>query len=263
MMPFMSDLPTYADARKAILDVLNEIQNSSDKAFGREHVIKKAAESLGQWGDRHGGRLLMDAWDDLYRAGVVSYGLNMSNLGFGWAHLTEHGVATVKSGERDPSNPTAYAATVDPFIKDNAIAVSYLREALDTYIKGSVKAAAVMLGCTAEALTLALRDKLKAKINANAGTPPSGLDDWRISVVLRTTEGLLDQRVKDMPRPMRERYESYWSSYTGLFRMTRNDAGHPTSIDPVTRETIHASLLLFHEHARLCHELSTWIDSTY
>lgn len=69
--------------------------------------------------------------------------------------------------------------------------------------------------------------------------------------------------MNDIPRPLRERYESFWSSYTGVFRMTRDDAGHPTSIDPVNRETIHASLLLFHEHARLCHDLSVWIESTY
>lgn len=42
-----------------------------------------------------------------------------------------------------------------------------------------------MLGCTAEALTLALREKLEAKIRANGDAPPAALDDWRIAVVLR------------------------------------------------------------------------------
>ncbi len=90
-MPFMR----YGDARKATLDVLNAVQNSSDKAFGRENVTKRAAESLGKWGEGHGGRLLMDAWDDLYRAGVVSYGLDMSNLGFGWR------ISSLMRGDRE------------------------------------------------------------------------------------------------------------------------------------------------------------------
>jgi hypothetical protein len=75
-----------------------------------------------------------------------------------------------------------------------------------------------MLGCTAEALSLSLRDRLK---------------------------------------------KTFWTAWTGLFRMTRNDAGHPKSIEPVTREAVHGQLLLLHEHARLVFDLGAWIDSTF
>ena len=42
----------------------------------------------------------------------------------------------------------------------------------------------------------------------------------------------------------------------GLIRMTRNDAGHPSSVDPITREAIHGALLTFPEQARLSFDLS-------
>ena len=46
-------------------------------------------------------------------------------------------------------------------------------------------------------------------------------------------------------------------------RMARNEAGHPKSIDAVTPETVHASLLIFPELAKLCHELRSWISKSY
>lgn len=255
------DRPTYADARKALLEAMNA--RRSDGGFSRKQVIQQAAERLGRFGDRAGGRLLMDAYDDLFRSGIVGNGLDMANLDPPWAHVTEHGAASLKNLDRDPANPGGYLTVIDPFVKDQPVSLSYLVEALETYNKGSVKAAAVMLGCAAEALTLALRDRLKAKMQTNGATPPAALDDWRIAVVLRTVETHLDGRVSAMPRDLRERFESYWPAFTGLYRMTRNDVGHPKSVDPVTRDAIHGALLLFHEHARLMFDIALWIDSTF
>lgn len=256
-----NDRPTYTDARKALLEAMSA--RRSDGGFSRKQVIQQAAERLGRFGDQCGGRLLMDAYDDLYRSGIVGNGLDMSNLDPPWAHLTEHGAVSLKNLDRDPVNPAGYLTVIDSFVKDQPISLSYLVEALDTYNKGSVKAAAVMLGCAAEALTLALRDRLKAKIQANGAAPPVALDDWRIATVLRNVETQFDGRVGAMPRELRERFESYWSAFTGLYRMTRNDAGHPKSVDPVTRDAIHGALLLFHEHARLMFDIGAWIDSTF
>lgn len=148
-------------------------------------------------------------------------------------------------------------------MKEQPIALSYLAEALDTYNKGSVKASAVMLGCAAEALTLDMRGRLVARMRASATTPPNNLDDWRIARVIRAMEEQLDGRTAAMPQSLRERYESYWPAWSGLFRMTRNEVGHPKSVEPVTREAVHGALLLFHEHARLVFDLAAWIDSTF
>jgi hypothetical protein len=60
-------------------------------------------------------------------------------------------------------------------------------------------------------------------------------------------------------RELRERYEMYWSAFAGQIRTARNDAGHPTSIDPVTADTVHASLLIFPELAGLAGALWNWV----
>lgn len=247
-----------ADARKALLQVLQ----AGDGEFSRKGVIKDAAARLGQWGDQQGGRLLMEAWDDLYRAGAISWGMDMANLDPPWAHLTAYGREIVKDLDRDPANPSSYLAQLAPLLSD-PIAISYVAEAVDTYNRACVKAAAVMLGCAAEALNLSLRDQVKNKILANGGTPPAALDDWRIAAVLRALEHQLSQRVGAMPRDLREAFESYWPAWSGLFRMTRNSAGHPKSVDPVTRDAVHAALLLFPQQARLTSELSAWVTASF
>jgi hypothetical protein len=235
--------PTADDIRKALLTAIKQSVGSGGDGFSREYLITKTAEKLGQ---RHGSttRRLMDAWDDLFRSGIIGYGMDLSNLGYNWSHLTEYGADAIKDLNRDPSNPAAYRAVVEPHLRDEPIASSYLGEALDTYNKGTFKASAVMLGCAAEALHLSLRDRLVTKINASGKTPPSSLDTWMIFPVLRAIEGLFTARAKDMDRNLRERFESYWPAWTGLFRMTRNEAGHPKRVEPITRDTMHAALLL-------------------
>jgi hypothetical protein len=211
-------------------------------------------------------KLVLDGWDDLYRSGIISWGYDVGshpNSGSDWAHLTAHGTETLKNLSRDPSNPLGYRAAVEEYVRDLPVVVSYLAEALDTYNKGSIKASAVMLGAAAESMNLDVRDKLKERMLAGGKTPPKALDDFRIAAVLRAMETELKTRVKDMPRNLSERFESYWSASTGLFRMTRNDAGHPKSVEPVTRDAVHAALLLFPEQAKLTHDVRAWIVQSY
>src|SRR5450432_3226679 len=189
--------PSADDVRKALLTVVGQSVRGIDNGFSREQCIKYAAQKLGNTFDPVIGCRIMDAWDDLYRAGIVGYGMNMANLGQDWAHLTEYGRAAVADLDRNPSNPAGYRSVVEPHLKDEPIAASYLGEALDTYNKGSFKASAVMLGCAAEALSLSLRDKLAAKITASGGTPPADLGKWMIARVLDATEKLLAARVAD------------------------------------------------------------------
>ena len=256
-------LPTYADARRAMLKVLAEKRSGSEPGVGRRHLLEETSRALGAFGDRRGGRLVFAAFDDLYRSGIINWGLDLTNPGMEWCHLSEHGVASIENIDRDPSNPKGYIKAIEPYLKDQDIALSYLAEALDTFNKGTVKAAAVMLGCTVEALSLSLRDQLKVKITSKGGALPNGLDDWRIATVLRTMGQQLDGRVTAMPKDLRERYQSSWTAWTSVFRMTRNEVGHPTSIEPVKREQVHGHFLMLHEHARLVFDLGNWIDSHF
>jgi hypothetical protein len=255
-----------ADVRKVLLELIRGMSASNGGSFGRYEVLKQAAIRLACPYDPSLQKLVLDGWDDLYRSGIISWGLDVGsdpNAGSSWAHLTAHGTETLKNLSRDPSNPHGYRAAIDDYVRDLPVVVSYLAEALDTFNKGSIKASAVMLGAAAESMNLGVRDKLKERMLAGGKSPPKALDDFRIATVLRTMEAELKPRVKDMSQGLGERFESYWSAWTGLFRMTRNEAGHPKSVDPVSWDAVHSALVLFHEQSRLAHDLRDWIGKSF
>lgn len=45
--------------------------------------------------------------------------------------------------------------------------------------------------------------------------------------------------------------------FQGVFK---GDSGHPTSIEPITKDIVHAALLIFPELASLANKLHAWID---
>jgi hypothetical protein len=113
-----------------------------------------------------------------------------------------------------------------------------------------------MVGGAAEAIILELRD-LVVTLLEKEGKPVSRLTDWKIRTVTTALEEVFDVRLPKSP--LRDRYETYWAAFVGQIRTARNDAGHPTSIDPVTPDTVHASLLIFPEVLGLTNALRAWV----
>ena len=117
-----------------------------------------------------------------------------------------------------------------------------------------------MIGAAAESVVLELRDLLREKIQRTKIAEPKALSDWRIKTVLDAIYDFLDARKASFPKDLREEFESYWLAFAQQIRATRNDAGHPSSVDPVTEEAVHASFLVFPKLARLSNSLSTWVS---
>ena len=143
--------------------------------------------------------------------------------------------------------------------KLNAIANSYLTEGLNCFVAGFFKAAAVMIGASAESLILELRDISIQRLAQLKKPEPKGLSDWRVKTVLDALHGLLESQKGALPKWLREGFEAYWLAFAQQIRSTRNDVGHPSSVDPVTEEGVHASFLVFPELARLTTNLGSWI----
>jgi len=59
----------------------------------------------------------------------------------------------------------------------------------------------------------------------------------------------------------REEFEAYWAAFAQQIRAVRNDVGHPSTVDPVTPDTVHASLLIFPELAKLQNKLINWVKN--
>ena len=97
------------------------------------------------------------------------------------------------------------------------------------------------------------------KLQSLGHSAPSKLSDWRIKIVLDALYAYLESKKSDFPRGLREEFEAYWNAFGQQIRTTRNDAGHPTSVDPVTEDSVHASFLIFPEQAALSKKLNEWI----
>lgn len=206
---------------------------------------------------------LLMQWNELFRTGLLGWGLNLANPNPPFFHLTERGHKALANVTRDPSNPAGYIQHLSTIATIDPIARSYLFEGLECYVSGLFKASAVMVGCAAESVILCLRDSTIAKLNSLSKPIPVKLNNWRIKTVSDTLRDFFDgyAGAGGFDRQLKESFEAYWAAFAQQIRAVRNDAGHPTSVDPVTPDTVHASLLIFPELARLASSLSEWVNS--
>jgi len=249
------------NVKQTMLEVISRYAEKGSQ-FQANSVLHETAESLnvGQSNDA-AHQVVLTVWYDLFRTGIISWGLNLANPNPPFCHLTARGTSAMVQLSRDPSNPAGYLQHLEAIGALNAVAMSYLTEGLETYNASCHRAAAVMVGCASESLILEVRDALLAQLKAKNQPVAAKLQDWRVKTVLDQLATEIDSRLGSMPRPLQEEYSSYWAAFTGQIRMARNDAGHPTSIDPVTADTVHASLLIFPQLAKLSLELLAWIKS--
>ncbi|MFX0209934.1 MAG: hypothetical protein ACFFDT_28395 [Candidatus Hodarchaeota archaeon] len=248
--------------RKVLLDVVDEMSNRGQGGFQQLSVLREASARLELRGVEQ-EQALLTYWYDLFRTGYLAWGYNLSNPDPPFCHLTDQGRRTLKNLSRDPANPDGYLAFFSKLGLQNSIAESYLKEALRTFNSDCFKASAVMIGAAAESITLELRDAMIQKIKSIGKTPSKDLQDWRIKKVLDAIQKELEINKKDMSKKLAEAVESYWPAFTQQVRSTRNEVGHPKSIEPVTPDTVHAALLIFPELVRLALDIKSWILAEY
>ena len=254
--------PPRASIREVLLAEIRGQQPTgyASQSLQQSSVLNGAASKLGV---RHSPDLeqaILTQWNELFRTGLLAWGLNLSNPDPPFFHLTERGLQALQNVTRDPSNPAGYLRHLASVATLEPVAVSYLTEGLECYVAGLFKAAAVMVGGAAESVILELRNVTAQKLTALKKPVPKGMEDWRIRTVSEALRGFFDGHAPTFARELREPFEAYWSAFAQQIRATRNDAGHPVSVDPVTPDIVHASLLIFPELARLANNLSRWVS---
>ena len=247
--------------RQVILETVERHSHGSN--IQTSSVLHTALDTLGLQRNIQIEQAMLTIWHDLFRTGYLAWGYDISNANPPFCHVTEQGRRTLQNLTRDPANPAGYLAHLTAVTTLNPIAQSYLGEALKTYNTDSYKAAAVMIGAAAESMILELRDALLQRIEHLNLTPSRDLKDWRLKRIVDAIFKELNSHRNQMSTEMIESVEQYWPAFTGQIRKVRNDAGHPTSIEPVTHETVQASLLIFPELATLIKNLITWVSSDY
>jgi hypothetical protein len=256
-------MPNQKNIRQVLLEVIaDQVKANTGPLAGslnQQTTLDEADRRIGVY--QRGNFDLLTVWYDLFREGYLSWGYNLSNPSPPRYHLTDRGNSALERISRDPANPEGYLAYLNSKTKLNPIAKSYIIEAISTYTAMCFKASAVMIGGASESLILELRDTLKARLQVLGRPGVKDLDQWQIKKVLNGLVTELDPHKKAMGSKLSGAYEAYWPAFTQPIRAARNDAGHPSSIDPISLETVHANLLIFPELASLAENLRDWISS--
>lgn len=253
--------PPSSTIREVFLEVIKESAASARGMTGpslqQNSTLRAVAARIGPCPEE----AILTQWHELFRTGLLAWGMNFSNPDPPFFHLTDRGHQALANATRDPSNPDGYIRHVQSMASLNPIAMSYLREGLDCYVAGLFKACAVMVGCSAESMILELRDATVQKLTTLGRSVPSKMNAWPMKTVSDALHLFIDGHRMMLSHDLRDAFDSYWSALAGQIRTTRNDAGHPTSVDPVTADTAHASLLVFPELARIANRLCAWVTN--
>ena len=253
---------TGEQIRATLLEVVREYDQRGPGYFQLPSVVSEAAQRLGiRNHNLPEVRALLTFASDLFRQGQLAWGHDLANQEAPFVHLTALGRETLAHLSRDPANPGGYLAHLQSRAALSPVALSYVQEALATYNAACFKAASVMIGAASERAILDLRDAIVTRLGIVGRSPGANLQDWRIARVVQGIESELVPHRGTMPRDLKDAYDSFWQPFVHQVRLARNAAGHPAVIDPVTPETVQASLLIFPELAHLAAGLATWTGS--
>jgi hypothetical protein len=244
--------------------LLLEIQNQEPKTQFQQNlqsrsVLEAAARKLNVGQDPALQQAILTQWSELFRTGLLAWGLNLMNPNAPHFHITDRGRQALANATRDPSNPAGYLRHLASVAPLEGPALAYLTEGLECYVDGLFRAAAVMTGAAAECAMLNLRDITVASLTRLNRTAPKGMSDWKLKVLADALYQFFTSHKAQFDTKLREGFEANWPTILHQIRTTRNEGGHPASIEPVTPDTVHAALLVFPELARTAHGLAQWV----
>ncbi|HEU4891777.1 MAG TPA: hypothetical protein VFT47_09520 [Vicinamibacterales bacterium] len=225
--------------------------------------MNAAAKTLGIQYDQARQEALLTAWADLFRSGVIAWGKSLNTPDPPHFHLTERGRRALETISSHPSNPGGYLRRITTIAPLHPVVHSYLDAALECYVSEHFKAAAVMLGAATEGLILGLRNDVTLRLKKQRKPIPGDLNDWMIKRVTDALTRQFDSIDGRKHRDLRALYDAYWRAFTSQVRLLRNEAGHPSNIDPVTPGSAEAAFLVFPELVRLNRELSKWVAAGF
>jgi hypothetical protein len=263
---------TYEEIQGAVVSIiLGEEQTTygSDQFASLEHsVIEVVARRRGIIGPNPAlpdaatvKELVRDVFWDLFRQGFITPGLNSSNPNLPYFRISHFGKKSLASSRpfrfHDSSSYIKLVSGNVPDISDRTI--EYLEEAVSTFYSGSLLASAVMLGVAAELEFLRVVD-VAASLDVTKKEFTKIQEERFIRGKLQKFIPEVKRIEKSLDREATEDLETNFAAIQSILRISRNEAGHPSSAQP-TRENTYVNLQLFVPFARQLMRLRTSLHS--
>lgn len=250
--------------RETLLEVIAEQSPKSpiDSSLFTQSVLSETSDRLELFkSSKDSQQALLTLLHDLFRTGYLAWGNDINNPDPPRFHITIKGRKLLENISRDPGNPDGYMNYLINNFHLSEISLSYIDEAIQCYINGLYKSAAVMTGAATESLILEIRDSLKDYLFKNTNVENKKLDNWMITKVHKEILEIFLKLKDKLPNELYENLLAHWPAFIYQIKKSRNEAGHPTSISPNSVETVYASLLIFPELAKLQKDLLEQIRS--
>ncbi len=266
-------MATKAEIRSAILEIMTEdllIDQSRDVTSLEYEVRRRLERRAGEEPssterrlDRPDRRRCREViWEFISTGVLVPFGGRGGGEEWPWLSLTTEAEATADLSEPVPSDPDGFLQHVDNAFPGLPDTVSlYLREAVLAFNRRLYVAASVMLGVAAEGLLLELASAIRASHSDDTAGREwySGKIEKQFALgQYRAIVEKLEPIESDLPRELRERFDSHFRSIRALIREQRNEDGHPTG-NARGRDDLLPSLHLFAPYARLVAGLIAWL----
>jgi len=197
------------------------------------------------------GVCVIDVFWEFLTQGIVAPGLNTSNPGLPWFHLTHYGRSVLTEGEYTPHDRDGYLRRLAERVQSvDGTVLAYLAESLETFTRGNLVASMVMLGVAAERVFDLLCESIVPVLQdpKEAATFSALLDRYAMKPKVDWVHDKLRRVYESKPRPagFPENANLAVTAIYDLIRSQRNDLGHPSDQPPrLSRGDAHANLLIF------------------
>ena len=195
-------------------------------------------------------QLILEIVWDLVRQGILTFGVNASNLAWQWLRLTRFGEYALRDGPHRFHSNTGFMKALRSEAADiSPEAVVYLREAVTAFYTDCLLSTCVMLSIAAESEFLRLLNVAK---NSQAfGRHFSRIGDGlKIEAKISQFRDAINPILALLPKSGTNELDHNLSTVQSMIRTARNESGRPSGARPPSRDQVYLYLQLFISFAR-------------
>jgi hypothetical protein len=266
---------SYEEIRSVALDILAGHEKTiwgydqyQSLKTGIAEVLKRREENVAEndilrWQQSHShndlskmdGEIFLEVFWELFRQGIITLGLNDSNINFPFFRVSGFGKKVLEQ------NNTYYfhdfsgyqKVIVENIPNIDTVTLDYLKEAMQAFLSGCILASTVMIGVSIEYTFL----KLLETIENNPQHEPTYKNVFNERTILpkiNKFKNILDLNVKTLKPEIKEDLDTNFTGILTMIRNFRNQAGHPSGTI-ISREQCFVLLQLFIPCCRKIYQL--------
>jgi len=212
----------------------------------------------GEWDPQDEEMVRVLIWECIIQ-GVLVPGQSLAQPNLPWMRVTQYGQSIVSSSQATPYEPDPYlrSALESAIRMDEKIGI-YLTESVKSFRRNLYLSSAVMLGVASEAAFLALSTVVSDRVANKLARKISRANSMKAHHDL-VMQWVLTSGVLEGHPDLRERVETYLGTVFGTYRLTRNDAGHPSGRS-IPRDVAYSHLSMFPSYLETLSDLIDFLQ---